>query len=131
MELNSKKVEVNLSKKKLHEFLQKVENYEQLMPQDKAKFEVIKDNAFVFGLKGLPNIALEIKDISNPDKVVLGAISEKMPFTLTADLEEISEEKTTASLQFEGEFNAMMAMMIKNPISKFLDTLTDNMSALS
>lgn len=131
MELNSKKVEVNLSKEKLHEFLQKVENYEQLMPQDKAKFEVIKDNAFVFGLKGLPNIALEIKDISNPDKVVLGAINEKMPFTLTADLEEISEEKTTASLQFEGEFNAMMAMMIKNPISKFLDTLTDNMSALS
>ena len=131
MELNSKKVEVNLSKEALHKFLQKVENYEQLMPQDRAKFEVIRDNAFVFGLKGLPNIALEIKDISNPDKVVLGAISEKLPFTLTADLEEISEGKTAAFLQFEGEFNAMMAMMIKNPISKFLDTLTDNMSTLN
>ena len=131
MELKSKKVEVNLSKEELHEFLQKVENYEQLMPQDRAKFEVIRDNAFVFGLKGLPNIALEIKDVSNPDKVVLGAISEKLPFTLTADLEEMSEKNTTATLQFEGEFNAMMAMMIKNPISKFLDTLTDNMANLS
>ena len=131
MELNSKKVEVNLSKEKLHEFLQKVENYEQLMPKDRAKFEVIRNNAFVFGLKGMPEIALEIKDISNPDKVVLGAISDKLPFTLTADLEEKTENETTASLKFEGQFNAMMAMMIKNPISKFLDTLTDNMSSLS
>ncbi|HLS12062.1 MAG TPA: hypothetical protein VK050_07865 [Flavobacteriaceae bacterium] len=131
MELNSNKVEVNLSKKELHDFLQKVENYEQLMPKDRAKFEVIRENAFVFGLKGMPEIALEIKDISNPDKVVLGAISDKLPFTLTADLEEQSENKTTASLQFEGKFNAMMAMMIKNPISKFLNTLTENMASLS
>lgn len=131
MELQSKKVEVKLSKEKLHDFLQKVENYEQLMPQDRAKFEVIRDNAFVFGLKGMPDIALEIKDISNPNKVVLGAISEKLPFLLTADLEEIADEKTTATLLFEGKFNPMMAMMIKNPISKFLDTLIENMSKLS
>lgn len=131
MELQSKKVEVNLSKEALHLFLQKVENYEQLMPKDRAKFEVIRDNAFVFGLKGMPDIALEIKDISNPDKVVLGAISDKLPFTLTADLEESTEGKTSANLQFEGNFNPMMAMMIKNPISRFLETLIDNMSSLS
>lgn len=131
MELQSKKVEVNLSKEQLHSFLQKVENYEQLMPKDRAKFEVIRDNAFVFGLKGMPDIALEIKDISNPDKVVLGAISEKLPFLLTADLEEITDGKTSATLLFEGKFNPMMAMMIKNPISKFLENLIDNMSSLS
>lgn len=131
MELQSKEIEVNLSKEKLHEFLQKVENYEQLMPEDRAKFEVIRDNAFVFGLKGMPEIALEIKDTSQPNKIVLGAISDKLPFTLTADLEEIADEKTAAKLLFEGAFNPMMAMMIKNPIRKFLDTLTDNMSNLS
>ncbi len=131
MELKSKKVEVNLSKEKLHEFLQKVENYDQLMPENRAKFEVIRENAFVFGLKGMPEIALEIKDVSNPNKVVLGAISDKLPFTLTADLEEISNDKTSAELLFEGKFNPMMAMMIKNPISKFIDTLTDNMANLS
>lgn len=131
MELNSKKVEVNLSKQKLHEFLQKVENYEQLMPKDRAKFEVIRPNAFVFGLKGMPEIALEIKDISNPNKVVLGAISEKLPFTLTANLEELIDNKTSAELVFEGKFNPMMAMMIKSPISKFIDTLTENISNLT
>ncbi|RYG52732.1 MAG: SRPBCC family protein, partial [Chitinophagaceae bacterium] len=30
----------------------------------------------------------------------------------------------------EGEFNAMMAMMIKGPISKFLETLAANMPKL-
>src|SRR5699024_7283442 len=131
MELNSKKVEVNLSKKELHEFLQKVENYEQLMPKDRAKFEVIRENAFVFGLKGMPEIALEIKDISNPDKEYLGDISDKYQFTLTVDLEEQAESKTSASLQFEGEVNTMMAMMIKTPISKFLNTMTKNQPSLS
>jgi len=33
-------------------------------------------------------------------------------------------------LFFEGEFNAMMAMMIKGPISKFIETLAENMGKL-
>jgi hypothetical protein len=33
-------------------------------------------------------------------------------------------------LVFEGEFNAMMAMMVKGPISKFIETLSENMSKL-
>jgi hypothetical protein len=33
-------------------------------------------------------------------------------------------------LQFEGEFNAMMAMMIKAPLTKFVNTLTDNIAKL-
>ncbi|MDP5081180.1 MAG: SRPBCC family protein, partial [Winogradskyella sp.] len=35
--------------------------------------------------------------------------------------------KTEVQLTFDGEFNAMMAMMIKGPISKFIETLATNM----
>lgn len=131
MELKSKKVEVNLSKDALQGFLKNVENYEQLMPENRAKFEVIRDNAFVFGLKGMPEIGLELKEDSADNQVQLGAISDKLPFTLTANLDEIDENKTSAELVFEGDFNPMMAMMIKSPISKFIDTLVENMTKLS
>ncbi|MAO10395.1 MAG: orotate phosphoribosyltransferase [Flavobacteriaceae bacterium] len=130
MNLTSKKVTVNKSANDLCLFLSDVKNFEQLMPENISKFEVIRDNAFVFALKGMPEIALEVKEVNPPNKVVLGAISDKLPFTLTANVEPVDETTSQAELLFEGEFNSMMAMMIKSPISKFLETLTTNMEKL-
>ena len=130
MNLESDKVTVNKSASELCEFLSDVKNFEQLMPENISKFEVIRDNAFVFALKGMPEIALELKETIPPNKVVLGAISDKLPFTLSAQIEEVSDNSSTAQLDFEGEFNAMMAMMIKGPISKFLETLSTNLSLI-
>ena len=41
----------------------------------------------------------------------------------------LSETKSDVQLIFDGEFNAMMAMMIKGPISKFIETLATNIPA--
>lgn len=127
MKLNSKRVTVQKSADELCEFLTDVKNFEGLMPENTSKFEVIRDNAFVFGLKGMPEIALELKEVVKPNKVVLGAISDKLPFTLTGDIREESENTSSVELIFDGEFNAMMAMMIKSPITKFIETLATNL----
>lgn len=130
MKLNSKKVTVKKSASELCDYLTDVKNFETLMPENISKFEVIRDNAFVFGLKGMPEIALEVKEVEKPNKIVLGAISDKLPFTLTGNIQEKSENSSTIELLFEGEFNAMMAMMIKGPISKFIDTLATNLEKI-
>lgn len=130
MNLNTKKVTVQKSATDLCDYLSDVKNFEGLMPDNISKFEVIRDNAFVFALKGMPEIALELKESQKPSKVVLGAISDKLPFTLTGNIEEISKDTSSVELLFEGEFNAMMAMMIKGPITKFIDTLAENMEKL-
>lgn len=127
MKLNSKIVTVQKSASDLCDYLADVKNFENLMPDNISKFEVIRDNAFVFALKGMPEIALEVKEVEKPNKVVLGAISDKLPFTLIGNIEEVSENTSTVELLFEGEFNAMMAMMVKGPISKFIDTLSTNL----
>ena len=51
-------------------------------------------------------------------------------FTLEADILSVSDHSSTVQLLFEGEFNAMMAMMIKGPIGKFIETLALNMPKL-
>lgn len=130
MKLNSKKVTVQKSADQLCEFLTDVKNFEGLMPENTSKFEVIRDNAFVFGLKGMPEIALELKEVVKPNKVVLGAISDKLPFTLTANIEGETETTSNVELLFDGEFNAMMAMMIKAPITKFIETLASNLEKI-
>ncbi|HLO72968.1 MAG TPA: hypothetical protein VK164_03450 [Flavobacterium sp.] len=129
MNLESPKVNVSKSAEYLFNALTDVKNFEKLMPENIAKFEVIDENCFEFGLKGMPEIKLVKKEAIPNTKVVLGAASSKLPFTLTANLTEVNET-TDVQLIFEGDFNPMMAMMIKGPITKFIETLAQNMGKL-
>ena len=130
MKLNSKKAFVKKSATELCEFLGDVKNFEQLMPDSINKFEVIRENAFVFALKGMPEIALEVKEINVPNSVVLGAISDKLTFTLTTNIVDVDESNSEAEFLFSGEFNSMMALMIKNPLTKFIETLAENLEKI-
>ncbi|OCB78142.1 orotate phosphoribosyltransferase [Flavobacterium piscis] len=130
MNLESPKVTVQKSAQDLFDLLTDVKNFEKLMPDNIAKFEVIGEDAFIFGLKGMPEIKLKMKEKTAPNKIVLGAASDKLPFTLVSDIDSISATESAVQLQFEGEFNPMMAMMIKGPISKFIETLATNMTKL-
>ncbi|WP_338645337.1 SRPBCC family protein [Flavobacterium sp. KS-LB2] len=130
MNLESPKVSVQKSAQELFELLSDVKNFEKLMPENIAKFEVIGDDAFIFGLKGMPEIKLKMKEKIAPNKIVLGAASDKLPFTLIANIDSVSDNSSDVKLDFEGDFNPMMAMMIKGPIGKFIETLAGNMTKL-
>ena len=130
MNLESPKVNVEKSAEYLFDALTDVKNFETLMPENIAKFEVLDENAFIFGLKGMPEIKLKMKEKVAQNKIVLGAASDKLPFTLTANINSLTAVTSEVQLLFDGEFNAMMAMMIKGPISKFIETLAQNMSKL-
>jgi hypothetical protein len=130
MNLESPRIPVEKSAQELFDLLSDVRNFEKLMPDNIAKFEVIGDDSFIFGLKGMPEIKLIMKEKLAPNKIILGAASDKLPFTLEADILTVSENSSSVQLLFEGEFNAMMGMMIKGPIGKFIETLAVNMSKL-
>ena len=130
MNLESPIVNVQKSAQELFDLLSDVKNFEKLMPENIAKFEVIGDDAFIFGLKGMPEIKLKMKEKVASSKIVLGAASDKLPFTLIANIDSVSENSSDVKLDFEGDFNPMMAMMIKGPIGKFIETLAGNMTKL-
>ena len=130
MNLESKKVTVEKTASYLFEALCDVRNFEKLMPESIAKFEVTDADSFIFGLRGMPEIKLQIMEKTPNSEIVLGAASEKLPFKFTATIDSLSDSSSEVQLLFEGEFNAMMAMMIKGPISKFIETLADNMHKL-
>ncbi|POS01976.1 hypothetical protein Q361_10638 [Flavobacterium croceum DSM 17960] len=130
MKLESPVVTVDKSSQYLFESLTDVKNFEKLMPENIAKFEVLGDDIFNFGLKGMPEIKLRLKDKTPYEQVILSAASDKLPFSLIANIKENNAQSSTVKLDFEGEFNPMMAMMIKGPISKFLESLAQNMQKL-
>lgn len=130
MNLESPKVSVEKSAQELFDLLTDMKNFEKLMPENIAKFEVIGDDSFLFGLKGMPEIQLRVKEKISPSKIVFGAATDKVPFTLITNIENESATSSTVKFDFEGNFNPMMAMMVKGPISKFIETLASNMSKL-
>ncbi|TXK71190.1 SRPBCC family protein [Mesonia sp. HuA40] len=132
MQLETDKVQVNKSQEELFQFLLKVDNFEKIMPSSIQKFETTGDESFLFQLKGMPEIKLLIKEKQAYDKITLGAKSEKLPFSLIALIEEDGQAKNKSyvQLQFEGNFNPMMSMMIKSPLKNFINTLAENLSKL-
>ncbi len=127
MNLESPKIILDKTSKEAYNFLSQVENFESLMPENISKFEVLEKDKFVFALKGMPEIILKKKEEIPRSKIVLGAAGGKLDFSLTSHISEISENQSEIQLSFQGEFNAMMAMMIKGPISKFIETLATKM----
>ncbi|MCR9227750.1 MAG: SRPBCC family protein [Flavobacteriaceae bacterium] len=130
MHIEASKKKVAKSDKEVFEFLTDIKNFETLMPENIDKFEVLDENTFKFALKGMPEIILRLKEQHPYDKVVLGAASDKLPFTLTADIVSLADKESEVALSFEGQFNAMMAMMIKAPITNFMGTLSNNMDKI-
>jgi len=130
MQLESPKVKVAQSAEYIFNALSDVKNFEKLMPESIAKFEVTGDDSFIFALKGMPEIKLKKKEETPHSKIVLGAASDKLPFTLTGNLTAIDANNTEIQLHFEGSFNPMMAMMVKGPIGKFIEALAGNMNKL-
>lgn len=130
MNLESPKKNVNKSAKELFELFTDVQNFEKLMPSSVEKFEA-DHNSFVFGLKGMPEIRLVLKEKEPNQKIVLGAASSKIPpFTLTAKIEEITDNQSAVQFFFDGDFNPMISMMLKGPLTKFIESLSGSLENL-
>ncbi|WP_034044423.1 SRPBCC family protein [Wocania ichthyoenteri] len=123
MNLESPKINVSKSPQEVFDFLSDVKNFESLMPENISKFEILDNDKFLFALKGMPEIILKKKEAIAPNKIVLGAAGGKLDFSLIGNIIETANGSSEVQLEFTGDFNPMMAMMIKGPISKFIETL--------
>jgi carbon monoxide dehydrogenase subunit G len=130
MNLETPKIVINKPQTELFEYLTKADNFKSIMPDGIEKFEVLNEKSFLFQLKGMPVIQLAFKEKIPSERIILEADGGKFPFSLTAHFVALEAEKTEFQLKFDGEFNAMMAMMIKSPINKFIQSLSDNFGKL-
>lgn len=129
MDIEGNKVVVKKSTKEVFDFFVNLANFEQLMPESTQKFEVEEDS-FIFALKGMPEIRLVLGEKIPNSLVSLKAASSKLSFSLNAHIAESAENSSEVQLKFNGDFNPMMAMMVKKPLTSFIKTLTENIAKL-
>lgn len=128
MNLEGRKIIVNKSSSELAGMLKNPEDYKDLMPEGLQKFETSADG-FKFGLKGMPEIALKIDNVSDKE-VVLKSASSSLDFALTGTMNPVSESQTEVQLLFEGKFNPFIKMMVEKPLQNFINSLTDKIEQL-
>ena len=128
MTIESSIASINSPIEEVFEKLTKASTYEKLMPEE-ASFRIIDESHFSFKLGSMPVIPLKMERQTPHNQVVLSANGGNVPFELYANLS-ASEEQTQIQLVFEGDINPMMQMMVKKPLTNFIDTLTENIAKL-
>ena len=129
MKLESIKTVSELNNNLLFEKLCNVENFNKIMPQNISKFEIIDEYTFVFSLKGMPSIKLKIDEKENPNRIKLSSVDSKIVFSLTAHILENDNNTSLFYLEFLGDLNPMMVMMVKTPLQTFIDELSSNINS--
>lgn len=129
MNLESQQKIVQKSQKELFEFLTDVANFKNILPDTLEEFESNKDS-FKFTLKGMPAVRLKFAEKQAFDLIKLKATSDSFPIYLTCKIAPLSDSESKAQLFFDGEINAMMAMMLKKPLQNLLDSLVEKMGEL-
>ncbi len=130
MDLVSNKIVLSKTAEACFSFLSKPENYEPLMPVSNQKFELNALGGFIFQLKGMPQISLKEEAKQPDEKVVWSSGDEKLNFILTVQIETLSPTETQVQFLFHGEFNTMLTMMVKKPLKKFIETLSENLKTV-
>lgn len=128
MNLEGRKIIVNKSSSELAAMLKNPQDYKELMPESLQNFEA-REDGFKFGLKGMPEIALKIDNVSDKE-VVLKSASSSLDFALTGTMSPLNENQTEVQLLFEGKFNPFIKMMVEKPLQNFIAALTDKIEQL-
>ncbi|MDB4148692.1 SRPBCC family protein [Flavobacteriaceae bacterium] len=130
MKLNSTVSNINISDNKLFEKLVIVENFKKIMPENISKFEIIDSETLIFSLKGMPPIKLRIGEKKAPYSIILNSSESKIIFSLTAQIKKTGDNSCSFELEFNGDLNPMIQMMVKSPLQSFINDLSINTSKL-
>jgi len=130
MKLNSTVTNINISDNKLFEKLVIVENFKKIMPENISKFEIIDSETLIFSLKGMPPIKLRMGEKKAPYSIILNSSESKIIFSLTAQIKKTGDNSCSFELEFNGDLNPMIQMMVKSPLQSFINDLSINTSKL-
>jgi hypothetical protein len=130
MKLNSKVNNINIPDSQLFEKLTTIENFKKIMPENISKVEIINNETLIFSLKGMPAIKLIMGEKNSPSKIVMNSSESKIIFSLTVNIQKIDNDNCSFELEFNGDLNPMIQMMVKSPLQSFIDDLSINTSRL-
>ena len=128
MKILSEKVEINTSSDKVLDFIQIPSNIEHLLPIDKITDFKSDDQSCSFKVQGGITISLVNNGRSGNEQLFLRS-GEKSPFPFKLTIyAQLKNEKTLGYIEFNGEVNAFLKMMVEKPLSALINYMSKKLS---
>ena len=125
--IESKQVEVSKPATDLYAFLQDMNNFKLLLPQDKISDWQSDGTSCSFKVAGAATIGLMLDGGTPPNLIKLKA-TDRSPFPFTLDVHLVEENgKTKAYQVFEAELNTFIKMMVEKPLKNLFDHIADRL----
>ncbi len=127
-EIKSKQVQIKASSAAVFNYLCNFNNIKNLLPQDKISDWESTEDFCSFKIQNAAVIPL-VKSTTTPTSRIDIVSGEKapFPFTLVAHISEEGDNETTTYLDFDGDINMFLKMMVVKPLTNLFDYMADRL----
>ncbi|MBK6882796.1 MAG: hypothetical protein IPH05_07615 [Flavobacteriales bacterium] len=128
--IESKHVVIGKAAQDLYTFLQDMNNFQQLLPQDRISEWKSDGSSCSFKVQGAATIGLQLDGGTEPNLVKMKA-TERSPFPFSLEVHLNEQDGTTEAWQvFNGDINPFIKMMVEKPLKNLFDHIADKMKAV-
>ncbi|MGD1846150.1 MAG: hypothetical protein ACFB10_12225 [Salibacteraceae bacterium] len=124
MNLQSDTVTVAKPSATIVAFLSDLSNLQQLMPEDRISDWEASETHCQFQIKGLSRISFGLDRSEANGVYMVSQGKNPFPFQLNILVAPNDEGSCSVKIEFNGEANAFLKMMVEKPLTNFLNMLT-------
>ena len=120
--IESNHIEINKSVQFVFDFMKDFNNIKELLPQDKISDWNSDFDQCSFKIQNAAVIPLVKDSVVEPNAIhIVNGEKTPFPFTLKITFNELEADKTEAFLNFDGEINAFLKMMVVKPLTNLFN----------
>ncbi len=118
------------SQEEVFNFLSDFNNIKELLPEDKISDWTSTQDECSFKIQGAATIPLVKDSVEEFSRInIISGPKAPFPFTLVAHINPIEGESgCTGHLEFDGEINAFLKMMVVKPLTNLFDYMAHRLS---
>jgi hypothetical protein len=129
--IESKHVEISKSSQFVFDFVNDFNNIKELLPQDKISDWRSDFDSCSFKIQNAAIIPLVKKNADAPATInIVSGEKTPFPFTLVITFKALETDKTEAFLNFDGEINAFLKMMVVKPLTNLFDYMSTELKVV-
>lgn len=127
LKIKSKEVSVKKDRKLVFNYLCDLNNFKELLPQDKISNWESKEDYCSFKVQNTATIDIQFKEAKEFNLIhLVSGDKSPFPFTLDIHLDEI-EDGTFGYQMFDGKVNPFLKLMVEKPLTNLFNYIADRL----
>ena len=131
MNITSQKQKVSSSPQVIFDFISDFNHFDALLPKDRIENYKCTADSCSFKIKGMADLALKISEKESPSKIrIMSDGGKPFPFHFDVNIAGIDASNSEVYIDFSGEINPFMKMMVEKPLTNFFNMLVEKLATL-